>query len=335
MTRELGFSSDARLSPKGMALTGLDVVRKGLTPWSTRWIVQQLVRERREPRYKARRSIAQALPAFDLFWRLYRKSKPDLGIFFTNHVAGMMHRFWGDSVRDYAEENDYTPDEIFGRFIHDAMDVFDHQLGRITRFLDRSRNTVLIVASSMGQAGIPYHHIGETYVLKDAKRLAQTLELGVVQAGAAMYPENAIELADHDAAERAASKLRSVQCNDEDLFAKIRVEGRTVTFAIHIPGEGEELARQVRFGDSSDPSLRRSGTLDDVGIVVAERLGGGNTAYHIPEGILLTCGPGVSSDQSRERISVLEAAPGILARLGLEQEQHKLSTPAPAATVAR
>ena len=335
MTRELGFSSDARLSPKGMALTGLDVVTKGLTPWSTRWIVRQLVRERREPRYKACRSIAQALPAFDLFWRLYRKAEPDLGIFFTNHVAGMMHRFWGDSVREYAEENDYDPDEIFGRFVDDGMDVFDHQLGRIMRFLDGRQDTVLIVASSMGQAGIPYHHIGETYVLKDAKRLAQTLQLGDVEPGMAMYPASAIELRDHDVAERAAKTLGQVQCNDEALFADIRVEGRTVTFKVHIPGEGEEIAREVRHGNSKDPTPHISGNLEDVGIEVAERLGGGNTAYHIPEGILFTYGPGISPDQSRERISVLEAAPEILGLLGLEQERHKLSAAAPAAGVAR
>ena len=107
-----------------------------------------------------------------------------------------------------------------------------------------------------------------------------------------------------------------------------------MTFKVHIPGEGEEIAREVRHGNSKDPTPHISGNLEDVGIEVAERLGGGNTAYHIPEGILFSYGPGISPDQSRERISVLEAAPGILGLLGLEQERHKLSAATPAAGVA-
>ena len=307
---------------------------KGLTPWSTRWIVRQLVRERREPRYKACRSIAQALPAFDLFWRMYRKAEPDLSIFFTNHVAGMMHRFWGDAVREYAEENDYNPDEIFGRFVDDAMDVFDHQLGRIMGFLDRSQDTVLIVASSMGQAGIPYHHIGETYVIKDAKRLAQALQLGDAEPGMAMYPASAIELRDHDGAERAAQTLGQVQCNDEALFADIRVEGRTVTFKVHIPSEGEEIAarcatatRRIRPRTSRAPSKTSGSRWPNVSAGVTRRTTFprgfcSRVARHLP-------------DQSRERISVLEAAPEILGLLGVDQARHKLSPPTPVPSAAR
>lgn len=324
MTRRLGFSSDAALSPTDLVLTGLDLMRRGMTPWSAGWICRQLVRERREPRYKACRSIAQALPAFDLFWRLYAKSKPDLSVFFTNHVAGMMHRFWGDAMNEYAEEHEYAADDVFARFIDDAMNVFDHQLGRILRRLAEEPETVLVIASSMGQGGIPYSHIGETFVLTDPQRLAQSLRLGSFTEGIAMYPASAVEFPDEASARSAAAVLRTVEGAAGQLFDEVRVEGRTVTFTIQVPYGKVEVDRSAHYRPNGSAELV-TGHLDDLGIAVSERLGGGNTAYHIPEGILITFGEGIEGDSSRTEVNILDAAPMILELLGLEDKVDSLT----------
>ena len=125
---------------------------------------------RRDARHKAARSIYQALPSFDLYWRLHKKTRPQLSIYFTNHVAGMMHRYWGDAVPEYGQQYDYQPDEVFKNFVTEAMDVFDTQLGRILKFIARNPNTILMLASSMGQAAIPYHRRDQTYVPMKAWR---------------------------------------------------------------------------------------------------------------------------------------------------------------------
>lgn len=104
MTEENTFAAESELSPRRLAGVGADLLLRGLTPRSLARGARQMVDERRDARYKARRAAAQVLPCFDVFWRLHRRHQPALSIFFTDHVAPMMHRFWGDSAweRSYA-----------------------------------------------------------------------------------------------------------------------------------------------------------------------------------------------------------------------------------------
>jgi predicted AlkP superfamily phosphohydrolase/phosphomutase len=51
---------------------------------------------------------------------------------------------------------------------------------------------------------------------------------------------------------------------------------------------------------------------------VRSRLGGGNTAYHVPDGILITAGDGIGSGGNRAEVSILDAAPSLLALLNVE-----------------
>ena len=151
MTVELGFSSDAPLKPKALLAEGFDIARRGLTPGSAYTIAAHLATEKRDSRYKkARRPTLQALLAFDLYWRLHRKHRPRLSIFFTNHVAAMMHRYWGDAMPDYTDSYDYTTDEVFGGFIMTAMDYTDRQLGRIPEV---SRRQSPVDVGSCGERG--------------------------------------------------------------------------------------------------------------------------------------------------------------------------------------
>lgn len=316
MTNELGFSPDAPVGPGRMAGAGFDMVRRGLTPWSTVKLAKQLLRERKDARYKAARSVMQAIPAFDLFWRLHRRTEPHLSIFFTNHVAGMMHRFWGDTVQGYSAEHGYQTDEVFGTFVVEAMDVFDHQLTRLVKHVDADPDTVLIIAASMGQGGIPYEHIGETYVVEDIVRLAMALELGPVEKGLAMYPMNAMDFPSEDAAAHAGTILPLVQMGGEPLISDVRVEGSSVSFRVRLEFDGAELSRDIHYRAAVDGSLV-SAQVEDLGISTAERMGGGNTAYHIPDGIYITYGQGVEPDPSRAVFDVREAGADVLSHLGL------------------
>ena len=62
-----------------------------------------------------------------------------------------------------------------------------------------------------------------------------------------------------------------------------------------------------------------AGTPADLGLAVRPRLGGANTAYHIPEGMMLAYGAGVLPDPSRKEVDLLDVAPSLLANvLGIE-----------------
>lgn len=331
MTSELGFSPDVKLKPTQVVAAGLDLVRRGLTLRSAARIVQHLVKERVDARNKAGRSILQALPGFDLYWRLHRKVEPDLSIFFSNHVAGMMHRFWGDVVPGYAEKEGYEIDELFSTLVMRGMDVLDQHLGTLRRWIDKQGDTVLVLAASMGQDGVHYYHIGDTLVLDDPLKLAAALDLGPAERGLAMYPMNGLTLADDAAAIRAGKRLAQVKSTADDapIFDRIRVEGRSVTFDVQTGYDWVTLADELTYPTVGDEV--RTGPVAELGIIRSQRMGGGNTGYHVPDGIYITYGPGIAPDPSRAVFDVREAPRRLLAHLGVEDAwKVELSTSTPA-----
>lgn len=324
MTAENTFSSTSALDAKRMAIVGRDLVTLGLTPRSAALLARQVLRERRDARWKAARPMAQVLPAFDLYWRLQRRVHPQLSIFFTNHVAGMMHRYWGDGVPGYTADHDYQADQIFGRFLLEALDLCDAHLRRILRYANRNPETVLIIASSMGQAAVEYQHVGDTYVLRDAERLVETLGLPPAALGLAMYPRYALEFADVETAEKAGEAIRGVRIESRPFFTDMRIEGRTVSAMVpfDLPAQPD--------GFSIGPD-DHAVSLAELGFSIEERLGGGNTAYHIPQGIWIAHGEGIPAGGNRTEFSALEAKQRILSLLGVDKGDDHAVAPGAAA----
>jgi hypothetical protein len=319
MTADNTFSANAPLDAKRMAKVALDLVARGLTPRSAALLARQIVRERRDDRWKAARPMAQVLPAFDLYWRLHRKVRPNLSLFFTNHVAGMMHRFWGDTLPGYTEQFDYKSDEVFGQFMFEALDLFDAQLKKIVRWVDSKDNAALVIASSMGQAPVHYNDIAESYVLRDAEKFSQALGLPANEPGMAMYPRYALEFAQPEEAAGAVDRVSALSLEGEPFFDFIDASGKTLSVAVcGFRGTG---AVKVEGED-------RSLTLEELGFAVEERLGGGNTAHHIPQGIWIGYGAGVPEQSDRAEYTALEAKSRLLDMLGVAVEPRERTTAA-------
>ena len=315
MTNENSFAPDRALSPLELARVSADLLVRGLSPRSVMLGVEQLVRERTDSRYAARRAVAQVLVCFDVFWRLHRRHHTNLSIFFTNHVASMMHRFWGDLMPSYRSREAYAPDRFCGRFILTAMDRFDHGLGKIVRWIDRTPGATLVVASSMGQDAIPYHAMTATYVLDDGERMLAALGLDA-RMGVAMYPRITLMFADEESAAAAVDPVRSAATAVGPLFRDLRVMGTTLSFEMGYAYDTDQLPRDVTWVPAR--GTERTADISELGVVVRERPGGGNTAQHVPQGMLIAYGRGVEADGSRAEVSVLDAAPSILALLGIE-----------------
>lgn len=324
MTSENNFSSDASLDVRTLTRTGADLVRHGLTARSASTLVAHLVREMRDRRYKSLRPSMQVLPCFDLYWRLHRKHRPRLSVFFTNHVASMMHRFWGDAMPGYTDAHDYVADDVYGDFIRTAMDFTDRQLGRIRKYVAANPQTMLVIAASMGQGPVDSRFTDRgLFVLSDHTKLVSRLGLGQAELGLTMYPHLSLVFADEAAAHAATGPLQSVTASGgRALFSRFRVQGRTVTFAIdNAIDSGEEelsLSVPVHFRPA-DTQSTATATPIELGFTHRPRVGGDNTAYHIPEGILLAYGAGIARDASRKEVDVLDVAPSLLANvLGVE-----------------
>jgi hypothetical protein len=318
MTKENSFSSESTPAKVEMLAVGLDLVRRGLAPSSLVGLLGQLVSEIRDARYKGRRPAMQVVPSFDLYWKLHRQTKPRLSVFFTNHVAGMMHRYWGDWAPEYAEREGYSADGVFAGFVTTAMDLFDRHLGQIVRYMKANPATVLIVAASMGQGPIPYRHLGRTFVVERPETLLAELELPAAEVGLAMYPRVSFKFDDEASARQALVRLETVTSVDgRTMFRDLAVQGRTVSLEIDYdhPDASEDGELSVVGADGSS-KVRSAGSL---GIGVRRRLGGGNTAYHIPEGMLLAHGRDLGLDASRSTVSILDVAPSLLVDiLGIE-----------------
>jgi hypothetical protein len=324
MVRENAFSSDAPLNAKTLAAASVDLVRHGLTPRSAYVLAAHLASEGRDHRFKACRPALQVLPSFDLYWRLHRKHEPRLSVFFTNHVASMMHRYWGDGVPGYTDSHDYVADDVYSGFIMTAMDYTDWQLGRIRKYLATHPQSMLVVAASMGQGPIESEYVSrEMFILDDHARLVSRLGLEPAELGNVMYPCLALVFADAAAAQASVGPLKSVITEDgRQLFGSFRCEGKTVTLyfveAYDVTVAEAAMSTTLYFRPSGAEN-DVAGTPADLGLAVRPRLGGANTAYHIPEGMMLAYGAGVLPDPSRKEVDLLDVAPSLLANvLGIE-----------------
>lgn len=314
MTKENNFSSEEPVNFRSLAATAADAMSRGLTPWSSAQLARHVIRERQDRRYLAARPSVQVLLCFDLFWRLHKRAEPALSIFFSNHVASMMHRFWGDWMQGY-DSNGYRPDPVYGTFIVTALDYFDHQLGVMRAWVDSNPGTTLVIASSMGMGPIEYDPTPASHVVDDAQKLVTTLGVAPAEVGPAMYPVITLLFPSPLDAEAAAPVLESVATELGPMFVDFRERGRTLSFSVWMNKNHEDIPETINWTDTE--GNRRTGLIEDLGIVIRHRAGGGNTAQHLPEGSFMAYGAGVKADASRDKIDILDAAPSILDLLNI------------------
>ena len=102
---------------------------------------------------KERLRVGQALLLADVFERQIRTFDPDLAVFFTNHIASAMHRYWAATFpEDWGETLPYTAEwraEHAGELPF-AMASLDRIIGRLVALAEQTDREIVVV-SSMGQ----------------------------------------------------------------------------------------------------------------------------------------------------------------------------------------
>ncbi len=307
-----------KVTPLSMAGNLLALLRHGLRLRTVAQIGAQLVRERFKPASAWRRVTLQPFMNFDFFAHLYRRYKPDFATWHTNHAAHYMHHYWRawddtgfpapsteDERRRYGDAVPYgyrTCDELLGRFI----DLIDE-------------NTVLVVASSMGQQ--PFvsdrYKAGKIIVrIRDMDRLLGVLGAdGVVETVPTMIPQWNLKVP--DAARRAELKRRIeaarriVHGNVEPALTAEEV-GDTLTLT---PLGLAEKADDIRYVFAGCPAARSDGyAIDDLFATDAPTVKQG---MHHPGGMLMFFGSGVRSGVRIPPCTNLDVAPTVLTLLGL------------------
>lgn len=186
---------------------GARLIRLGLRPGTCLRIAAQLARERVSPHLRWRRVSLQPLLNFDLFTQLYLQQKPDFATWHSNHAAHYMHHYWrawDDSK--FVAKSPPGEREKFGEAIPFGYRICDELLGRAFDLIDD--DTVLVVASSMGQQPYVSEKYDQGKIVVRLKSMARLLEVmggdGVVETVPTMVPQ--WNLVVPDATRRAALK---------------------------------------------------------------------------------------------------------------------------------
>ncbi|NML46557.1 hypothetical protein HHL11_22615 [Ramlibacter sp. G-1-2-2] len=297
---------------------GLNLFSAGLSADSAVRLARHLVQERLNPLHKRRRATMQAYVAFDVFYDALVASQPSYAAFFSNHVAGTMHRYWkyafpsdfGYALGDSAEEKFHS-----GTILH-AMSIFDGQLARLMQFANENGYEV-VIASSMGQEAIERGEYHPELMLESLSNLCRTIGYTApVRMNLAMQPDLALEFEDADALQRFLRCVQELRNSDGESVLRKRYDQQGLTLNLSI-GSGKYPARDgaVFFkGQSFD--------LADAGFRIISRDQG--TGYHQPEGMLIWKGPNQPSVEIREVFDSRQYAPTVLKAMGVEAPAYMM-----------
>lgn len=264
---------------------------------------------------KERLRTAQFLLMADVFVEQLDRERPDLAVFFTNHVAAAMHRYWPASFPGDWDEQPRS-DEWIERFENEIP----RALSELERFIDRvaawceAHDRTLVLISSMGQVG------GEegdaerdrSLVVTEPQRFIDAVGIGSgAELFSSMVPHLTVRMPDVDAAVAEAARLSA-----------LTVEGGTLT----VDRSGVAVTITYHLDSIEDDRFVVDGigvSIEDAGlewVAVEEQKAG----VHDPLGTLVVVG-GATDPLPTEPVDVLEIAPAILRALDLDPLDHHRS----------
>lgn len=233
--------------------------------------------------YKKRRSIIQPILGFELYFKLVKKSKPEFTTFFTNHVAGMMHRYWKDL---FPEDFNSTKNKksIHSKSIIKAMEIADKQIGKIYD-LATQNNMNFWVLSSMGQAAIDRGEYIEELFLESFEDLINSLELNAeeYELQLAMQPDICIACKTKKSLQNLINSVKTLKDLDGNLILKKIYEpvGLKLNLSIN-RSKTLNKTNSIKFKNYSPCDISKFGFSH-----ISRDIG---TGYHIPEGIFIAYG---------------------------------------------
>ena len=220
---------------------------------------------------------------FDLFIKYIKKEKPSFNTYFTNHVAGMMHRYWA-----YLYKNEFKFDQKFEDDFHKssiikAMDIVDKQLEELIK-VSKEFQYNIIITSSMGQKARDSISFNEDIILKSVSKLCSSLGLNAKDYSElpAMQPDVCIKCVNKKALNALTTQIKKItDSNNEEIILK-RYNPVKLNLNISL-----KMTKKIS-ADSKIKIFNKLKNLKDAGLQKINRDPG--TGYHCPEGTLLIYG---------------------------------------------
>lgn len=312
--------------PKAQAFDFLrNAAKLGVTPRTLYKLSGQLVSEKLSPARKVRRRTSQSQLAFDIFMKLLSEKRPDYTSYFTNHVASSMHRYWpGLYMSDY-KSSSFSSEwlDTYKNEIIFTMHAANYHLRKLKAFVDKHKDTILIVMSSMGQAAVDGEEIvKKQLLLKNKSKFMQYLGFSK----------------DDWSSERAMSPRFVFKMHDEQLLNQLKaslsdfkINGEPIDVQFHSHGVVRIKLGQINI-DDLDLKIELDGSSvnpEDLGIensVIEDSTG--SFAYHVPEGSFLVYNPKQTKhvEKSHTAVATTEIAPAILSHFGIQPPGYMENT---------
>ena len=291
---------------------GVNLIRLGLTFGTILATVRQLFAERLNPNIRWKRVVLQPRANFDFFKRLYRRHKPQFVTFHTNHVAHYQHTYWKAMQPDefLPLETTEKERENYGNAIEYGYQAADRLLAEMVRLMDR--NTVLVVASSMGQK--PFRT-----QLKDGKKIMQVKDFdrlldilqskGKARAVSMMSDQFNVYSDSPELLRSIHEQLNAAYVDKPDCraFTTGTMAGAITATLVRADFISED-SKLVFPATPSMPSIRYGDLVYITGQV--------KSGCHDPKGMILLYGPGIPAGIQLENCTNLDIAPTLFTLLG-------------------
>ncbi len=316
---------DGGTNPKKISLSPqllkdiVTLITQGTTFKTVGMLANQLIREKLNPSFKSRRSIFQAPVAFDFFYKLIQTTKPDFATFFSNHVAGMMHRYWKYAFpQDFSYTLQNEHEALKGDNVWQAMHITDGQIALLKKFADEN-DYVLMIASSMGQEAIDRgDYVGELRINNFKQFYKQLGYKGKVKNNLAMQPDFAFSFESKKDLKDFKNRVKKLMTGTHQPLFTFKEAGLTLNCNLQssppivLAGVILQEGKRVPF--------------KDLGVHIEIRDQG--TAYHQPEGIWITYKKGLRKNISRQKVESIKIAPTLLKLFQLKKPAY-MDTPEP------
>lgn len=234
-------------------------------------------------KYKTLRSLIQPILGFDIYLKLLEKEKPDFSTFFTNHVAGIMHRYWKYTFNEDFEDNKNNQNSFHKKSINKAMNIADKQIGQLIKFCS-TNNYELWIISSMGQEAIKRKEEFPEIYVGDINKIIKALGLNPNQYKLlpAMQPDLCINCKNKNSFEKLLkniSRIRDVAGN-KIFVARYRNSGNSINISIkHSLNASQTKKFEIEGKIFTAKQLNIQFVKRDIG-----------TGYHCKEGIFIGYG---------------------------------------------
>jgi len=246
-------------------------------------ISSHLLKENYEPKYKKRRSLLQPIIGFDLYFKLLKKYQPNFTTFFTNHVAGMMHRYWRDLFPEDFGLDLSDVDSFHKNSIFESMKIADKQIQCLKDFADKN-NYSFCIASSMGQESIKRGKYIPELFINDFRLVSKALKIDPYsyEILPAMQPDICIKCKTYEALELLRMQLPNIiDTSKNQIFIE---RYNPVGLYLNLSIKRSKTCSQ----NKKIQILEKIYDLTELGFELIARDQG--TGYHVPEGILIMYG---------------------------------------------